>query len=52
MKTINLEINDKEYNVLVAQTEDEKERGLQDVVELDSDEGMLFTYDAPQTLSF
>ena len=52
MKTIQIEINDKEYNVLVAQTEDEKERGLQDVIELESDEGMLFTYDTPQTLSF
>lgn len=52
MKTINLEINDKEYNVLVAQTEDEKEQGLQDVIELESNEGMLFLYDTPQTLSF
>lgn len=52
MKTIQIEINDKEYNVLVAQTEKEKEQGLQDVIELEPDEGMLFIYDAPQTLSF
>ena len=52
MKTIKVEINDKEYNVLVAKTEEEKERGLQDVVELESNEGMLFVYDEPQELSF
>ena len=52
MKTIKLEINDKEYNVLVARTEEEKEHGLQDVVELEDDEGMLFIYDQPQTLEF
>ena len=52
METIKLEINDKEYNVLVARTEEEKEHGLQDVVELDDNEGMLFIYDQPQTLEF
>ena len=52
MKTINLEINDKEYNVLVAQTEDEKATGLMNVEEMDDNEGMLFVYDAPQTLEF
>lgn len=52
MKQLKLEINDKEYNVLVAETEEEKERGLQDVVELESNEGMLFVYDEPQELSF
>ena len=52
MKTINLEINDKEYNVLVAQTEDEKATGLMNVEEMDNNEGMLFIYDTPQTLEF
>ena len=52
MKTINLEINDKEYNVLVAQTEDEKATGLMNVEEMDDNEGMLFIYDTPQTLEF
>jgi len=52
MKTINLEINDREYNVLVAQTEDEKATGLMNVEEMDDSEGMLFIYDAPQTLEF
>lgn len=52
MKTINLEINDKEYNVLVAQTEIEKEQGLMNVEEMEENEGMLFIYDHPQTLEF
>ena len=52
MEQLKLEINDKEYNVLVAHTEEEKERGLMDVIELNSDEGMLFIYDTPQTLEF
>ena len=52
MKTINLEINDKEYNVLAAQTEDEKATGLMNVMEMDDNEGMLFIYDTPQTLEF
>lgn len=30
MKTINIEINDKEYNVLVAQTEDNADIWLED----------------------
>lgn len=52
MKTIQIEINDKEYNVLVAQTEDEKATGLMNVEEMSDSEGMLFIYDAPQTLEF
>ena len=52
MKIIQIEINDKEYNVLVAQTEIEKEQGLMNVEEMDDNEGMLFIYDAPQTLEF
>lgn len=52
MKTINLEINDKKYNVLVAQTEDEKATGLMNVEEMDDSEGMLFVYDHPQLLEF
>ena len=52
MKTIQIEINDKEYNILVAQTEDEKATGLMNVEEMDDNEGMLFLYDTPQTLEF
>lgn len=47
-----IEIGDKEYNVSLAITEEEKERGLQGKKELDQDEGMLFIYDEPQTVTF
>jgi len=40
-------INNKEYKVKVAKTEEEKEKGLQGVKELPEDEGMLFIYDEP-----
>ena len=52
MEQLKLEINDKEYNVLVARTEEEKEQGLMNVIELEPNEGMLFIYDSPQTLEF
>lgn len=52
MKTIKVEINNKEYEVLVAQSEEEKERGLIDVIELEPNEGMLFVYNEPQELLF
>lgn len=45
-------INDKSYNVKVAKTEQEKEKGLQGVKSLKEDEGMLFVYDKPQTVGF
>lgn len=47
-----IEIGDKEYNVSLAITEEEKERGLQNKKKLDQDEGMLFIYDEPQTVSY
>lgn len=47
-----IEIGNKEYNVSLAITEEEKEKGLQGKKELNSDEGMLFVYDEPQTVSF
>lgn len=47
-----IEIGDKEYEVKVAQTEDEKMKGLQGVTELPENEGMLFIYDEPQTVGF
>lgn len=52
MEQINLEINDKKYNVIVLRTEVEKEKGLQDVVEMDESEGALFVYDHPQHVTF
>lgn len=49
LKQIPVKVGDKTYKLLVAETEEEKERGLMDVEEMDSDEGMLFDYsDNPQ----
>lgn len=49
MDTINIIINDKEYNLLYAKTEEEKENGLKDVEEMADNEGMFFDYrDDPQ----
>lgn len=54
MNTIKVEINDKEYNLLLAKTEEEKENGLKDVEEMDSSEGMFFDYrnDPQDEISF
>ena len=51
---IEVQIGDKTYNLLVAETEEEKERGLQDVESMEPNEGMLFDYsDDPQaSISF
>ena len=46
---IDVQIGDKVYNLLVAETEKEKEEGLMNVVEMELNEGMLFDYsDDPQ----
>ena len=37
-----LTINGEEYDVYLAKSEEQKKRGLQGVMNLDSDEGMLF----------
>lgn len=47
-----IEIGDKEYNVEVARTEEEKVKGLQEKESLGEDEGMLFVYDKPQEIAF
>lgn len=56
METIRLKIANKEYDVFLAQTEEEKEIGLQNVEELEENkgigEGCLFVYEAPQHLDF
>lgn len=49
MDTIKVIINNKEYNLLYAKTEEEKENGLKDVEEMADNEGMFFDYrDNPQ----
>lgn len=47
-----IEIGDKEYEVKVARTEEEKVKGLQGIDELADNEGMLFIFDQPQTVGF
>ena len=51
---VDVQIEDKVYNLLVATTEEEKERGLMNIEQLPENEGMLFDYsDEPQAeLSF
>lgn len=45
-------INNKEYDVKVATTEEEREKGLQGVTTLADNEGMLFIFDEPDEVSF
>lgn len=47
-----IKINNKEYNVKVAETPEEKRKGLQGIKELKEDEGMLFVFDEAQEVSF
>lgn len=47
-----IEIGEREYEVKIAKSEDDKIKGLQGVKELDDDEGMLFVYEEPQTVGF
>ena len=51
---VDVQIEDKMYHLLVAETEEEKEVGLMNIESMDADEGMLFDYsDDPQAeLSF
>lgn len=49
---IEIEVNDKVYEVKLAITEQDKEDGLQNVEKLAENAGMLFVYDEPQTVSF
>lgn len=47
-----IEINNKQYNVKVADTNEKRIKGLQGVKELPKNEGMLFIFDKPQTVDF
>lgn len=42
-----IEVNGKEYKVQIADTEETREQGLQNVSNLPEDEGMLFVFDEP-----
>lgn len=48
---IKLQINNKRYQVKEAKTEEERKKGLQGITELPKDEGMLFYFNKPQTVS-
>lgn len=52
METINVKIEKKPYKVLAARTEEERAQGLQNVEEMDNDEGCIFFYDEPQHVDF
>ena len=54
MNKINVKISNKEYELLLASSEEEKEAGLQNVEEMDSNEGMFFDYrnDIQEEISF
>ena len=45
-----IEINDEKYNVEVAATDEQREKGLQGRDKLAKNSGMLFTYKTPQTV--
>jgi uncharacterized membrane protein (UPF0127 family) len=47
-----IEVNEVEYEVTLAVTEEEKEQGLQNTIELPEGTGMLFVYDEPDEVSF
>lgn len=44
METIKIKIAGKNYNVLVARTDEERTQGLQNVEEMDKNEGCLFIH--------
>jgi len=52
METIHLTINDKDYLIFIADTPELREKGLQGVTSLPSNEGMLFIFEEPQTVEF
>lgn len=47
-----IKIGEKEYSVEIAETEEEKEKGLQDSHYLPEDEGMLFIYENSEDIGF
>lgn len=49
---MNITINNKEYKVKVAKTEEERRKGLQGIKNLPQNEGMWFVFNYPQTVQF
>ena len=52
METIKIKINNKIYNVLAARSEEEREQGLQNVIEMDDDEGCLFFHPEVENVDY
>lgn len=50
--TINYTINDKKYRFLIADSQDEWEKGLMSVRKLDNADGMIFIFPDKQTRTF
>lgn len=49
---VTIKIDDKEYKVKEATSNEEKAKGLQGIKELPEDEGMLFYFDPPEDVQF
>lgn len=47
-----IKIGGKDYKVRIAETEEDKIKGLQGIKKLPKNTGMLFIYDSPQTVGF
>lgn len=45
MEEIKIKIANKQYNVLVAESDEEKSEGLQNLSELEENNGMLFIFE-------
>ena len=52
MDKITIRIGEKKYKVQVAETDEEKQKGLQNVSSLPDDEGMLFIFEEPEETTF
>jgi uncharacterized membrane protein (UPF0127 family) len=52
METIKIKIAGKVYNVLAARTEEEREQGLQNVEEMDDDEGCIFFHPEVEDVTY
>ena len=52
MKEVKVEIGNKQYKCKVAESNEDRIKGLQGVKEMPKDEGMLFVFDKPQTVDF
>lgn len=46
METLKIKVGEKTYTVKVAESDEEKQQGLQNLESLPNDEGMLFVFDS------